>query len=287
MEIKIDLAGEILRITGPKDQMFLEPGPLTPFITEEGRVDRQVSCSIVNELPRPSGLCIFHDSNRWVYRDGDAVISYIGAVSVSADRAYMRAVRSLGKTEICVKRDAPSGRINAKTVLNGLEAEHLVVARDGFLLHCSYIAWSDSAILFTAPSGVGKSTQAELWRRYRDAKVINGDRAVVRLGEKGVEAWGVPFSGSSGISRRSCLPVKSIVCLSQAPVTSIRPLPGVQAFRQLWEGCSLHTWDKEDVAHCSETVLRVVQQVPIFHLACTPDEWAVRALEDELMRITR
>lgn len=287
METKVDLAGEILCITGPEDQMFLEPGPLAPFITEEDRVDRQVICGIVNELPQPRGVCMFHDSNRWVYRDGDAVISYIGAASVSADRAYMRVVRCPGRTEIQVKRDTLSGRINAKTVLNGLEAEHLVVARDGFLLHCSYIAWQDSAILFTAPSEVGKSTQAELWRRYRDAKVINGDRAVVRLGEKGVEAWGVPFSGSSGICHKSRLPVKAIVCLSQAPVTSIRLLPGVRAFRQLREGCSLHTWDKEDVTRCSDTVLRVVQQVPIFHLACTPDESAVCALEDALMRITR
>lgn len=287
MELKIDLAGEILRITGPDHEMFLEPGPLAPFITEEDRIDREVNCGIVDELPQPRGVCIYHDARRWVYRDDDADISYIGAVADSADRAYIRTERRSGRTDIRVKRAALPSRITSKTILNGLEAEHLAVTRNGFLFHCSYIDWQNSAILFTAPSGVGKSTQAELWRRYRDAKIINGDRAVVRLGEKGVEAWGVPFSGSSGISHRSCLPVKAIVCLSQAPKTTIRRLSGVRAFRSIWEGCSLHTWDRDDVTRCSETVLQVVSQIPVFHLACTPDESAVCALEDALSQIVR
>lgn len=287
MELKIDLAGEILRITGSDEEMFRDPGPLAPFITNENRIDREVTCAIVDELPKPEGVCVYQDPGRWVYEKGGAVISYLGSVAKSADQAYIRAARWPDRTDIRVKRDALKGYIPAKTVINGLESEHLVVARDGFLFHCSYIAWQGSAILFTAPSGVGKSTQAELWRRYRGAEVINGDRAVVRLGEMGVEAWGVPFSGSSGISHKSCLPVKAIVCLSQAPETTIRPLAGVRAFRQIWEGCSLHTWDKNDVSRCSDTVLRVVRQVPVFHLACTPDETAIHALEGALNQITR
>lgn len=282
MEIKINLAGQILRITGPDEEMFREPGVLAPFVTDAEPVCREVTCGILDTLPEPRGLCVYHDTRRWVYRDGDAVVSYLGTVPQSAAQAYIRAERRPGSTDIRVKRDALLTHITAKTVLNALETEHLTVEEDGFLFHCSYVAWQGTAILFTAPSGVGKSTQAELWRSLRGAEIINGDRAVVRLGEKGVEAWGVPFSGSSGISKKCRLPLRAIVCLSQAPETTIRPLSGARAFRQIWEGCSLHTWDKADVARCSETVLRVVQQVPIFHLACTPDESAVRALEEAL-----
>lgn len=287
MELKVELAGQILRITGPDEEMFRDPGPLAPFITEEEGVDREVTCGILEALPEPEGVCLYHDPNRWVYEKDGAVISYIGTVAQSADRAYILAERRPGRTDIRVKRDALLDCIPAKTVLNGLELEHLVVQNRGFLFHCSYIAWQGSAILFAAPSGVGKSTQAELWRKFRDARIINGDRAVVRLGAAGVEAWGVPFSGSSGISHKSCLPVRAVVCLSQAPCTTIRPLTGVRAFRKLWEGCCLHTWDREDVTRCTETVLRVAQQVAVFQLACTPDESAVCALEDALSRIAR
>lgn len=287
MELKIDLAGEILRITGPDDEMFRDPGPLAPFVTDAEEIHREVTCGILDTLPEPRGACVYHDASRWVYQDGDRVVSYLGAVAKSPESAYIRTERRPGLTDIRVKRDALPTNITAKVVINGLEAEHLVVQSSGFLFHCSYIAWKGTAILFTAPSGVGKSTQAELWRKFRGAEVINGDRAVVRLGEKGVEAWGVPFSGSSGISHKSCLPLRAIVYLSQAPRNTIAPLTGARAFRRIWEGCSLHTWDKEDVSRCSENVLRVAQQVPVFALACTPDEAAVQVLEDVLTQATR
>ena len=287
MEIKIDLAGTVLRITGSDSDLFQDPGVLTPFLTNDDRVDREVTCVIVTDFPEPPETCLFHDASRWVYRDVDAVVSFMGSVGNSPDHAYIWSRRIGNHTELRFRREALPNRITSKTLLYGLEAEYLIVQNRGFLFHCSYIDHEDGAILFTAPSGTGKSTQAELWRQYRGARVINGDRAAVRLGDNGFEAWGVPFSGSSGICHRSCLPIRAIVYLTQAPQTTIRPLRGVQAFRKLWEGCSLHTWDREDVALCSETVMKAAELVPVFHLACTPDESAVLALEQALNQLQR
>lgn len=287
MEIKIDLAGTILRVRGSDGDMFQDPGILGPFVTDCGRVDREVSCAVSDLLPGPEGACIYHDASRWVYQREDAVITYLGAVEASPDSAYIRSERRKNRTDIQVLRRALPDRITPKTLLYALEAEHLIAQSRGFLFHCSYIALNGGAILFTAPSGVGKSTQAELWRKLRGAKVINGDRAAVRLSDTGLEAWGIPFSGSSGICHRSCLTVRAIVYLSQAPRTTIRPLTGTRAFRLLWEGCSLHTWDRQDVTACTDAVLGAIARVPVFHLACTPDESAVRALEEALFQIQR
>lgn len=287
MEIKIDLAGTILRITGDDRELFQDPGILGPFVTDCSRVDREVSCAIVDSLSPPVGTCVHHDPGRWVYHQGDTVVTCMGAVEASPFNAYIRAQRQKNRTDIQVLRSALPDRITPKTLLYALEAEYLIVQNRGFLFHCSYIAYNGEAILFTAPSGVGKSTQAELWRKHRGARVINGDRAAVRLTEAGVEAWGIPFSGSSGICHRSCLPVRAIVCLSQAPDTTIRPLTGARAFRLLWEGCSLHTWNRADVSACADTVLGTIARVPVFHLACTPDESAVLALEEALFQIQR
>ena len=59
----------------------------------------------------------------------------------------------------------------------------------------------------------------------------------------------------------------------------IEPLRGLQAFKRLWEGCSVQLWEETDVALCSQRVTEAVQKVNIVHLTCTPDEGAVRALE--------
>ena len=40
-----------------------------------------------------------------------------------------------------------------------------LLQRSAVILHASYIDWDGSAILFTGPSGTGKSTQAELWEQ--------------------------------------------------------------------------------------------------------------------------
>jgi hypothetical protein len=113
-------------------------------------------------------------------------------------------------------------------------------------------------------------------------EVINGDRSAVRLVDGEVCACGIPFAGSSNICKNITLPLGAIVYLKQAPRNQIRRLRGAEAFRKVWEGCSVNTWDKADVAAVSETVQQVVCAVPVYELACTADEQAVKILEEAL-----
>ena len=152
----------------------------------------------------------------------------------------------------------------------------------GCILHASYIAWKDKAILFTAPSGTGKSTQAALWQTLQGAEVINGDRAVIRMDAGVPVACGLPYAGSSGICKNRTLPLAAIVYLSQAPETELHTLTGYRAFRRIWEGFSLNVWNRQDLLTGTEIVDEIIRKVPVFHLACTPDESAVTILEQEL-----
>jgi hypothetical protein len=199
---------------------------------------------------------------------------------------YQQIYRKGDHSRILVLRQAVLDRIRSKIVLRSMELEHQLSQRAGFLLHASVIEWKGRAILFTAPSGTGKSTQAELWRRLNGAQIINGDRCAVTVEEDRVIAWGIPFCGTSGIYRNVSLPLGAIVYLSQASESSVQKLTGFLAFRCIWEGCSVNVWNQEDVGSSTQAVLDTVQRVPILHLACTPDKTAVdvllRALEKEL-----
>ena len=262
--------------------MFETAGILTPFEVEASKCDWDISYQIVDALTPPSGSPFFQDPGKCVYKDGDVYISYIGSVGRTLKGAYIRAERKGNQSSVEVRRSALVDRINSKVALTAMEAEHMVVCGGGFLLHSSFVEYQGSAILFTALSGTGKSTQAELWRKYRNAEIINGDRSVVRKGEYGFEAVGVPFSGSSGISKSRRLPLRAIVYLDQASESTIVRVSSLKAFRLIWEGCTLHTWNAEDVARCSQTVMDAVTQIPVYYLACTPDESAVIALEQVL-----
>lgn len=55
--------------------------------------------------------------------------------------------------------------------ISGMLAMELVfIINQGFQLHASVINWKDKGILFSAPSGTGKSTQADLWKNMKEQK---------------------------------------------------------------------------------------------------------------------
>ena len=47
----------------------------------------------------------------------------------------------------------------------------ILLKYNGIILHSSFINFENKAILFSAPSGTGKSTQADLWKKYKNAEI--------------------------------------------------------------------------------------------------------------------
>lgn len=58
--------------------------------------------------------------------------------------------------------------------------EALLLQRDAMILHASFVSTRYGGLLFSGVSGIGKSTQADLWQRYEGAELLNGDRTVLR-----------------------------------------------------------------------------------------------------------
>lgn len=284
MEKYYRFAGVELAVRTPEAWDYPDDKTLAPFRVATVTDPHRFAFSAVEALTPPTGepLAVLPDYT--VYGTGDAQVRYVGAVQGRWQTATMRCVHRGRDHQVELKREIFPRGMTAKTVLNACATEHLTARSGGFVFHTSYVACEGGAILFTAPSGTGKSTQAELWRSLRGAEVINGDRAAVRIDGDRVLAEGIPFSGSSQICKNRSLPLKAIVYLSQAPQTSICQLRGAQAFARVWEGISLNVWDREDVALVSETVQQVLGQVGVYHLACTPDETAVAALEQLLRK---
>lgn len=277
------IAGGVIRVTGPDEQMDCDDPSLTLYQCPPGAWDHWLEFSIVEQVSPPVGELAYAEASKRIYIHGDIHLRYEGTVSNSPEHAYIRILRQGNHSRVEVAARFLKGFITAKIVLNAMEAEHFIACRQGILLHASYIRWRDGAILFTAPSGTGKSTQAELWCRHRGAELINGDRAAVMVEDRGVAVRGIPFCGSSGVHNNVTLPLLGVVYLSQDKETRIRRLTGVQAFRRIWEGCSVNVWNREDLDRCTQTVTEIVTRVPVFHLSCTPDESAVVALEQQIL----
>ena len=275
------LAGIRYRFLIPKNCPWDTVRTLADYAVQPGPWDIECSLSTPEELSPPEGEKCYHSTSLQVFQSGDTEISYFGSVAPSLEEAYLRIERCGMESRIQLKASTFPKGITDNVILTCMQAVHRINEAGGFLLHASWIRYKDQAILFTGPSGVGKSTQADLWVQHKGAELINGDRAAIFPTPGGAEVRGIPYCGSSGVNKNETMPLAAVVCLSQASENSISRLSGLQAFRQLWEGCSVNLWNQSDISKSTQAVVDTVSTVPVFRLACTPDERGVQTLEKE------
>lgn len=163
-----------------------------------------------------------------------------------------------------------------------LALERRMIVRDSLILHCAYTVYQDRAILFSAPSETGKSTQADLWERYRGSRTINGDRALLRKQKGEWTACGWPVCGSSDICNLEDAPIHAIVMLAQGKTNQIERLSPFQAFTQLYAQITINQWNEDFVQRAITNLEDMVRQVPVYHLTCNMTEDAVISLENVL-----
>lgn len=150
------------------------------------------------------------------------------------------------------------------------------------VLHGSYIDWNGSAILFTAPSGTGKSTQARLWKECEGSEIINGDRVLLGKRQNIWHAFGFPNCGSSQICVNRALPIRAIVVLEQGSENRVEQLSVSQKLRSLVSGMAIYHWDERDVQNAVELGAELLSKVPVVKLVCRPDRDAVAVLKEYL-----
>lgn len=169
-------------------------------------------------------------------------------------------------------------------IWNYMAFENPLLYYQAFLLHSSFISWQNNGILFTAPSGTGKSTQADLWKKYEDADIYNGDRTIIRKIEGKYYGFGSPYAGSSGIYRNESAPIKAIVVIEQGPDNVIRRLHGREAFLPLFRETLMNTWNKEYMEKMTDLLMDAACQIPVYHLSCRPDQDAVDTVKNEILK---
>lgn len=146
-------------------------------------------------------------------------------------------------------------------------------------IHSSMIDHHGNGLLFLGPSGIGKTTQAELWNQYRGALIINGDMNFVQETEEGFLGWGTPWHGSSPYCENTNVPVRALVVLKQADRNSIRELDGFEKVQLVSNNVIYPTWLENGMELCMDVLDHLLRALPVYELACRPDEEAVALTE--------
>lgn len=163
-------------------------------------------------------------------------------------------------------------------ILRMIPMRQLLLQRGILFFHASQVALGGTGILFTAPSQTGKTTQAKLWQRYRDARIICNDRTLT----DGVNTYGYPVDGSEPVLSGESCALGAVVVLEQAPENRVRRLRAREAMPRLMPQMVMDVWNPDARAAAAELLLELMARVPVYLLSCTPDEGAVACQEQQL-----
>ena len=152
-------------------------------------------------------------------------------------------------------------------------------------IHGSFVEYKGNGIVFVGYSGVGKTTQAQLWEKYLNATPINGDKVFLRVVDDAVFACGSPWKGSSEYCVNKNVPLKAIVVLNQAAENKIIKLNSIECIKYFMPHVFFPHWDEKCKVKALDTFNDILEKVPVWLLECRPDEEAVLLTKETILDI--
>ncbi len=146
---------------------------------------------------------------------------------------------------------------------------------DAFLLHSAVISCDGEGYAFAARSGVGKSTHISLWlKNFGDrARVVNGDKPILRLVDGKFRVYGTPWRGKEGLGENTFSNLKAICFLERGETNQIVSMNSDEALIRLFSQVYL----PED-ASASATTLdllgKLIQNTKFYLLHCNMEDEA-------------
>ncbi len=239
---------------------------------------------VSDHLPQPDGKIAARRPDLLVFQNEAGESRLIG---IKGSPDYYACYREVApkQAEITLVKDKISDLHFDPIFTSLLALERQLIKRDSMVLHCAYVEYKGKAILFSAPSETGKTTQANLWEKYRGSRTVNGDRALLGRIDGRWTAQGWPVCGTSEVCSNEAIPISAVVMLSQAKENHAERLNPGRAFSLLYSQITANKWNAEAHIHTLDLIEAFVTDVPVFHLGCTISEEAVECLEKTLQSL--
>lgn len=145
------------------------------------------------------------------------------------------------------------------------------------LVHGAAISYNDSAYLFLAPSGVGKTTHINLlMSNYKGISIINGDKPIID--DKG-QVYGTPWSGKEKYNNNVSYKLASIILIERNNENSIEKVNKEEYLSNILK--QVYKNDKYDAS--LDIIDKAFKDIPVYKLSCRADDAAAKLTYDEVL----
>ena len=160
-----------------------------------------------------------------------------------------------------------------------------ILEYDGFLMHGVLLEYDNSGYLFTAKSGVGKTTHAFLWKKAfgeENVSIINGDKPIIRFVDGKVYAYGTPWCGKEGYHKNARVELRGIGFVERCEENSALAIDADVSFPLVLSQIMLI--DSANVEKQLELVDTLLNKVSVYRLKCNMDVSAATTAYNEMKK---
>lgn len=156
-----------------------------------------------------------------------------------------------------------------------------------FCFHGAVFLWRGKAVLFTAPSGTGKTTQYLNWKQlYGDEiEVICGDKPVLKFEEDGsVWVHPSPWTGKEGYGGCASAQLAAIIFLEQGRTNKLRRMEIKEAVCPIMNEVLTLFPNEKSCRKIAELEEKLLDRIPIYKLINTGDLESARITHKQLLK---
>ena len=150
--------------------------------------------------------------------------------------------------------------------------------KDILLFHGSVVSVDGVGYLFTAKSGIGKSTHTRYWREYFGdrAVMVNDDKPLLAVKEDRILVYGTPWDGKHRLSTNISVSLQAICILHRGSENSICRIDKKAAYPMLLQQTNRPVGDMVGMNKTLELIDRLSNCVELYSMHCTMDKEAAR-----------
>ncbi len=151
-----------------------------------------------------------------------------------------------------------------------------VLKHNAIVLHSVALALDDEGYVFSAPSGVGKTTHAALWKKAfgERCSIINGDKPLITFSDNKFYISGTPWCGKERLSENRSVPLKSVCFIERAEKNSISKIETGEVIKRLFNQLAIPMAGEPTMPLFLSFADKMVKNLPFYLLKCNKEEEA-------------